>query len=146
MNTIQQKIYQIYQENNCNLPTYRNLAKLLNVSSLNTVAYHINQMKKKGYFSINNSKQAIVHLNLKTLLEFENQSGVYVIFNYKNPLIIESAENIKTSLIEKINEQNSLLASAIKEFPDKIFIAYSLIEDSAKRTEMKNYLSNLYKL
>lgn len=146
MNLIQQKIYQIYKENNGSLPTYRNLAKALNVSSLNTISYHINQLKKNGYFSINFSKQAIVQLNLKNLLNFENQSGVYAIFKDKTPLAVESSENIKKSLIEKINEADSPFISYLKENPEKIFIAYSLIEDSAKRTEMKKYLSDLYSL
>lgn len=146
MNLIQQKIYQIYQENNGNLPTYRDLAKMLNVSSLNTVSYHINQLKKNGYFSINFSKQAIIQLNLKTLLNFENQSGVYVIFKNKTPLIVESAENIKKNLIEKINEIDSPFINHLKENPEKIFIAYSLIDSMEKKEEMKIYLSDLYNL
>ncbi len=146
MNLIQQKIYQIYQENNGSLPTYRNLAKTLNVSSLNTISYHINQLKKNGYFSINFSKQALVQLNLKTILNFENQSGVYVIFKNKDPLLVESSENIKKSLLEKLSETDSSFINCLKENPEKIFIAYSLIEDSDKKTEIKKYLSDLYNL
>lgn len=146
MNPIQQKIYQIYKENNGNLPTYRDLAKMLNVSSLNTVSYHINQLKKNGYFSINFSKQAIIQLNLKNILNFENQSGVYAIFKNKTPIVVESTENIKKSLMEKLNESDSSIINCLKENPEKIFIAYSLIDDTDKKEEIKKYLSKLYNL
>ncbi|MEK7658032.1 MAG: HTH domain-containing protein [Patescibacteria group bacterium] len=140
---LQEKIYQLFKENKNNLPSYREIAKLIGVSSTNTVSHHIKQLKKKGYFGIGNAINDIIPFNLKILLDFENKPGVYVFLKNKTPLYVGAAENIKKDLIEII-AGNSAILNKIKENSDNIYIAYYLIEDGGKREKVKSELLEHY--
>lgn len=159
LHPLQQQILKIYEENNNNLPSYRELLKTLKVSSLNTIAYHINQLKKNGYFELQNHRSGLVKFNIKNLLNFESKSGVYVLIKNKKPFYVNEAEDIKKDLIKKIESKiiNPLTNSSekisyadtliqmIKEHSEKIFIAYYLIENSTERKNLKNHLISFYK-
>lgn len=146
MHPIQEKIYQIYTENNNSLPSYRQLIKMVGVSSLNTVAYHVAQLKKAGYFDLANESNAIIKLTLKNLINLDNKPGVFVILENKTPLSVHSSENIKSSIMEQISNNNSPLIEKIKNNPEKINIAYHIIDTSEEREDLKNHLINFYKL
>ncbi|MDI6717738.1 MAG: hypothetical protein QMD86_01675 [Patescibacteria group bacterium] len=144
LHPLQEKIYKIYKDNNGRLPTFRELSGILKVSSLNTVSYHINQLKKKGFFKIENEPNGIVELNLKNLLNFENKKGVYVLLKGKNPFYVDESENIKNDLIKKFLSDSRIL-DILKNSTEKINIAYYLLENAPEREDLKNHLFNFYK-
>lgn len=146
LHPLQEKIFQIFKENDGNLPSFREIARIIKVASTNTVAYHINQLKKEGYFEINNSDKGIVRLNLKTLLNFENKSGVYVLLKNKKPIYVEEALDIKNDILGKFIKNDSLFLEELKKGNENISIAYSIIKDQDERNELKNYLRNIYRL
>lgn len=166
MHILQQQILEIYKSNGSKLPPFRQLAKELNVASLNTVSYHVNQLKKSGAFGIGNQPNGIINFNIKNLLDFENKSGVYVLMKNKKPFYIGSNENIKNDIIE-ILQTNSIspispispigpispinpiiskssILDEIKSDPEKITIAYYITENPLDREELKNHLINFY--
>jgi DNA-binding transcriptional regulator YhcF (GntR family) len=59
MHPIQEKLLKIYKEENSKFPTFRELAKILGVASTNTVAYHINQLKKRGELNLAKEKKPL---------------------------------------------------------------------------------------
>lgn len=144
LNPVQQKILQIYKDNNGRLPSFRQLAKELGVSSTNTVAYHIQQLKKNGYFAIDSAPNNIIKLNLKNILNLESKAGVYVILNKTTPLYIAESENMKNHILENVISDNSPILILIKNNYEQIKIAYHLIGDSTERAELKNHLLNFY--
>jgi DNA-binding Lrp family transcriptional regulator len=144
-NPLREKIYQIYKENNGVLPPFRKIAKMIGVSSTNTVAYHINKLKKKGYFSPGVSKNGIVEFNLKNIIGFESKSGVYALLKKNIPFYVGESENLKSHLIGEIIGVGESAMPEIKNDLEKIQIAYYLIEDSVERKNLKDYLINFYK-
>jgi SOS-response transcriptional repressor LexA len=139
LHPLQEKIRQIYKENNGALPAFRELAKILGVSSTNTVAYHINQLKKRGELGIAKEIKGVVLLNIKNILELEGRPGVFVLLKNKKMFYAGESNNIKKSLIE-ILDNNSPVLEKIKENPENIYIAYHIIENPIERSELKNYL------
>jgi len=139
LHPLQEKICQIYKENNGILPAFRDLAKILGVSSTNTVAYHINQLKKRGELGIAKEIKGVVLLNIKNILELEGRPGVFVLLKNKKMFYAGESDNIKKSLIE-ILDNNSPVLEKIKEKPENIYIAYHIIENPIERVELKNYL------
>lgn len=146
MNPYQRKIYDIYKENGEKLPPFRQLAKIIGVSSLNTVSYHVNQLKKQGYFNLEKESNAVIKLNLKNLVSLENKKGVFVLLEGKTPFSVHSSENIKASLIEQISNTDSELVKKIKSDSEKINLAYYLIDDETEREDLKKHLVEFYKL
>lgn len=141
---LQEQIYRLFLENNRNLPSFREISKVIGVSSTNTVAYHINKLKAAGYLDTN-EKNAVVELNLKNILNFDSKSGVYVLIKNKNPFYIGESENIKNHLVNIISSAEKNLVGEIKNNAEKISIAYYLIDDIEERKNLKNYLENFYK-
>ena len=139
LHPLQEKIRQIYKENNGVLPAFRELAKILGVSSTNTVAYHINQLKKRGELGIAKEIKGVVLLNIKNILELEGRPGVFILLKNKKMFYAGESDNIKKSLIE-IFENNSPVLEKIKESPENIYLAYHIIENPSERIELKNYL------
>ncbi|MEK7549296.1 MAG: hypothetical protein AAB496_02300 [Patescibacteria group bacterium] len=146
LHPFQEKIFQIFKDNGGSLPSFRQLAKELNVSSTNTVAYHMGILKKKGFLAIDSLDKGMVELNLLTLLNLESKSGVYVILKNKKPIYVNETEDIKNDIIEKFIKNDSPFLKELKEKNDGISIAYSIIEDQNKRNELKTHLQNLYRL
>ena len=142
---LQEKIYQIYKDNNGVLPPFRKIAKMIGVSSTNTVAYHINALKKKGLFSPELSTNGTVELNLKNLIGLDGKPGVYVLLNKKTPFYVGESENIKSHLIREIIGIEESAIKELKNNSDNINIAYHILESNNKRKELKNYLIDFYK-
>lgn len=145
LNPLQEKIYQIYKENNGVLPPFRKIAKMIGVSSTNTVAYHIGKLKKEGYFSPGASRNGVVELNLKNLIGLELKAGVYVLLKKNIPFYIGESENIKSHIVKEIIGIDSPAAEEIKNDLEKIQIAYYLIDDATERENLKNHLIDFYK-
>ena len=147
MHPLQQKIIEIYKENGNLLPSFRMLAKALEVASLNTVAYHINQLKKGGYLKEVLNTSGVMPLNLKNILNLSSKSGVYIILKNELPLYIEETEDIKKSIFKMLNTDNPLDKEALKTIEndlDKITIAYYLISDPEERKKTKEYVLGVY--
>ena len=134
---------EIYK-NGGKLPTFRELAKILGVASLNTVSYHIKQLKKNGHLGLADFENGLVRLNLKNILDFESKAGVFVLLKNKTPFHVGESENIKNHLLEKIAQTDSSLQKTIKEEVENIHIAYYLISDSKEREELKSHLIEYY--
>ena len=147
MHPLQQKIIEIYKENGNLLPSFRALAKALEVASLNTVAYHINQLKKSGYLKEVLNTNGVMPLNLKNILNLSSKSGVYIILKNELPLYIEETEDIKKSIFKMLNTDDPLDKEALKTIEndlDKITIAYYLIADPIERKNTKEYVIGVY--
>ncbi len=140
----QEKIYQIFKQNNNSLPSYREISRLIGVSSTNTVSHHIKQLKKKGYFGIGDAVNDIVPFNLKILLDFENKAGVYVLLKNKTPFYIGAAKDIKKDILTALDSNNADFMTIIKESAENIQIAYYIIKDEQKRNELKKELKEYY--
>ncbi|MEK7635945.1 MAG: winged helix-turn-helix domain-containing protein [Patescibacteria group bacterium] len=148
MHQIQQKIIEIYKENNNSLPSFRALAKELGVASLNTVAYHINQLKKNGYLKETLNASGVMPLNLRNILNLASKPGVYIILNDKTPLRIEEADDIKKSILKIIDAETPLdkdTLKTIKNDLEKITIAYYIIESMEERKKTKEYVVGVYR-
>ena len=146
LHPLQEKICQIFKNNGGHLPSFRQLAKELNVSSTNTISYHVSILKKRGLLAIDKLDKGVIELNLLTLLGFESKSGVYVVLKNKKPIYINEAEDIKNDLLEKFIKNNSPFLMELKDGISDISIAYSIIKDQNERNELKNYLQNIYRL
>lgn len=147
MHPIQQKIIEIYKENNNSLPSFRALAKILGVASLNTVFYHINQLKKNGYLKETLNVSGVMPLNLGNILNLASKSGVYVILKNNHPLYIGETDNIKNSILKILIAEDPLDTDALKAIEDdldKITIAYYLISDPEERKKTKEYVIGVY--
>lgn len=144
LHPLQEKIYQMFKQNQNSLPSYREIAKLIGVSSTNTVSHHIKQLKKKGYFGIGNSINDIVPLNLITILDFEGKAGVYVFLKNKAPFYVGATEDIKKDILTVLDSSNVNLIVAIKENTENIQVAYYIIKDKQKREELKKELIEYY--
>ena len=144
LHPLQEKIYQIFKDSG-GLPSFRQLAKELNVASTNTVAYHVAILKKKGLLAIDGLNKGVIELNLLTLLNFESKSGVYVILKNKKPIYINETEDIKNDILEKFIKNNSPFLAELKK-NDDISIAYSIIKNQNERSKLKSYLQNIYKI
>lgn len=143
LHPLQEKIYQMFKQNQNSLPSYREIAKLIGVSSTNTVSHHIKQLKKNGYLSIGNSINDIVPLNLKIILDFEGKAGVYVFLKNKTPFYVGAGDNIKRDLIT-IFSDNSKILDYIKNNINNIYVAYYFTAENQKREELKKYLLEYY--
>ena len=146
LHPLQEKICQIFKDNGGRLPSFRQLAKELNVASTNTVSYHVEILKKKGLLTIEGIDKGVVELNLLTLLNFESKSGVYVILKNKKPIYVGETDDIKNDIIEKFIKNDSPFLMKLKEKNNDISIAYSIIKDQNKRNELKDHLQNIYRL
>ncbi len=145
LSPLQEKILNIYHNNDNVLPSFRKLAKMIEVSSINTVAYHINELKRKGYFGLEGLGSGIVKFTIQNLLNFESKEGVYVLLNGKIPFYVNESENIKNHILENVfKNNNSPVLDLIKNNPNKINIAYNLINEPEKRAELKNHLLEFY--
>src|SRR3989344_6829292 len=147
MHPLQQKIIEIYKENGNILPSFRALAKALEVASLNTVAYHINQLKKNGYLKETLNTSGVMPLNLRNILNLASKSGVYVILKNKLPLYIEETGDIKNSVLKILNAEDPLdrdVLKAIENDLDEITIAYYFIADPEERRRTKEYVVGVY--
>ncbi len=141
LHPIQEKLYKIYNENNGEFPTFRKLAKILGVSSTNTVAYHINQLKKRGELNLSKETKGVVRFNLKNLLNLEGKQGVFVLLKNKKPLYVGESKNIKESLLKIVEDCPDFL----KESPESVLIAYYTIKNQTERINLKNHLTELFK-
>ena len=130
---ITRKIYQLFKENKNNLSSYREIAKLIGVSSTNTVSHHIKQFERKRGISASATLiNDIIPFNLKIFAWFWKRSFEFTCFlKNKTPPYVGAAENIKKYFIEII-AGNSAILNKIKENSDNIYIAYYLIEDGGK--------------
>jgi DNA-binding Lrp family transcriptional regulator len=143
LHPIQKEVLKIYKTNG-KLPTFRKLAEILNVASLNTVSYHVKQLKKNGHLGLADFENGLIRLNLKNILDFESKPGVFVLLLGKKPFYVAESGNIKNHLLEKIAQNDSPLLKKIKNETEKIHIAYYLIPDSQEREELKNHLTEYY--
>ena len=149
MNSIQQKILEIYKGSGYKLPPFRELAKAVGVSSTNTVAYHVNKLKENGYLGIARTENGVVKLNLKNLLELNLKSGVYVLLQNlpagrQEPFYIGEAENIKKHLLDNVIKSEGKGLDEIEKDPDGISIAYYFLNNPEERENLKIYLIELY--
>lgn len=144
LHPLQEKIYEIYKENSDSLPSFRAIAKLIGVSSTNTVAYHVRELKKKGYFSPESFENGIVKFNLQNLMAFEAKAGVYVLLKNKKPFYVNETDDMKKDILEKILDKESSILKEIKDDIERIDIAYHFMEDKKEREELKNYLREYY--
>lgn len=144
MHPLQEKIYQIYKENNNKLPSFRKLARMIGLASAGAVAYHINELKKQGYFSPENFQSGLIKLTLKNLVHLESKSGVYVLVKNKSPFYVEETEDIKKNILEKILDKESKILKNTEEEIEEIEIAYHFIDDKNEREEMKKHLMEYY--
>ncbi len=145
MNKVQKSIYQIYRDNNGKFPPYRQLAKIIGVSSTNTIAYHINKLREEGYLNLSNESNGIVKLTIKNLIDFSPKSGVYVILKNKDPFYIGESNNMQKHLIGNILENDGPVLSQIKENLNAINIAYYIINEISEKEILKNHLIEFYK-
>lgn len=144
LHPLREKIFQIYKENNDSLPPFREIAKIIGVSSTNTVAYHVDNLKRHGYFSPGNFENGIVKLNLINLIGLESKAGVYVLLQNKKPFYVNETANIKKDIMKKIMDDDSKILKEIKDNIEAIEIAYHFIEDKKERGELKEYLLEYY--
>lgn len=144
MHPLQEKIYQIYKESNDKLPSFRKLAKMLGLASAGAVAYHINELKKNGYFSPENFESGLIKLTLKNIIRLESKSGVYVLVKNEVPFFVEETDNIKKNILEKILDKESEILKSMEEKIEEIEIAYHFIDEKSEREEMKKHLMEYY--
>lgn len=145
LHPIQQKIYNLFKESENNLPSYREIAKKVGVSSTNTVAYHINELKEKGYLSITNPQQEVVPLTLRSILHLESKPGVYVLLKGKKPFYVGTTHDMKEDLTSIIANSSSKVLHSIKESIEEISIAFHIITDPEERNKTHNHLIQHYK-
>ena len=143
LHPIQEKLRKIHNENGGKFPTFRELAKILGVSSTNTVAFHINQLKKHGYLNLNKETKGVVRFNLKNLLNLNNKQGVFVLLKNKKPLYVGESDNIKKSLME-ILENDSPLLEKIKDDLENVSVAFSVVNEPFERNELKKFLAGKF--
>ncbi len=141
---IQKKILAIYEKHGGNLPAFRELSKLIGVSSTNTVHYHIKRLKESGYLQIGKFENGVVELNLKNLLHLENKGGVFVLLENKIPFFVSSGKNIMEDIFKLITEKKNIFEK-IKNSNQKIMIAYHFIGNESERENLKDHLLEFYK-
>lgn len=144
LHPLQEKILKLFKDNNNTLPSFRKITRAINVSSTNTVAYHVNQLKEKGYLEISKSPQGIAKFSLKTLLSFDNKPGLYILLKNKQPFYIGTSENIKKDLIENIIGINNPPILELKNHIESITIAYNILDNKQEQVELKNHLIEFY--
>lgn len=143
LHPLQEKINKIYTDTG-SLPPFRKLAKMIGVSSTNTVAYHVNKLKESGYLAIERTENGVVRLNIKNILSFENKSGVFVLLKNKSPFYVGAAENLKAALLDVITlPAGSPVLDYLREH-DNINIAYYFTADADERKNLKDHLDGYY--
>lgn len=143
---VQRQIISLFKENKNKLPSYREIAKKIGISSTNTVFYHVKILKRMGY--LQNHAAGISDLTFKTILNLQGKSGVYVIFEEskgeRKPMYVGEAEDIKKDFFLKINGENQCIAKKISDGMEKVEIAFYSISDSEKRKETHRMLAEKY--
>lgn len=145
MHPIQQKIYKLFKQNQNKLPSYREIAKVIGVASTNTVAYHIKELKEKGYLSITERKQEIIPLTLRSILHLEERPGVYVLLKGKKPFYVGATHDIKKDLTSIIANSSSKVLHSIKESIEEIAIAFHIIDNETERLHLHQDLIQKFK-
>ena len=145
MTKAQKQILEIYERNGGSLPSFREIAKQIGVASTNSVSYHIERLRKNGYLDIGHSPQGMATLSIKTILALNAKPGVYVALCANKPFYIGSSTNIRKHLLEAVIGIDRSPFPQLIDQPEKITIAYHIIEDEAERTDLKQYLSDFYR-
>ena len=145
LHPLQEKIYNMFKKNKNALPSFRAIAKEIGVSSTNTVAYHIKELRQKGYLSIHAVKQDIVPLSLRSILHLEGRGGVYVLLKNNKPFFVGEADDMKRDLTRIINNPASCAVDKIKESVEEIYMAFHLVDDEEERKNTYQYLVSHYK-
>lgn len=144
MNRTQQKILDLFNKNGGKLPSFRAIAEEVGVASTNTVSYHIDQLRKNGYLDIGRSPQGVASLSLKTIFALDAKPGVYVVLHNGKPFHIGSSTDIRKHIIETVIGIDRPLFPQVVSQPEKITIAYHIIENERERTDLKCHLSEFY--
>lgn len=145
LSPLQEKIIRIFEANSGVLPSFRAIAKEIGVSSTNTVSYHVNKLKELGYLNASKSASAKVKFTLKNVLNLAGKPGVYVLLSANSPFYIGSAENLKADIIKNAVRENEPALTEIEAQPEKVDIAYHIVEDAVERESLKEHLVDFYK-
>ena len=145
MHPIQKKIIEAFESNNGILPSFRELARIVGVASTNTVAYHVERLRKGGYLDAGTLTNNIVPLTLKTLLSLEGKPGVCVLLDRDRPFHIGSSDDMKRHLLEWAVGVDRPAVVQLRNLSDAITIAYHISEQAADREELERHLREYYR-
>ena len=144
MTKAQKQILDIFEKNGGVLPSFREIARQIGVSSTNTASYHIERLRKNGYLDIGHSPQGMANLSLKTILALDAKPGVYVVLCANKPFHIGSSTNIRKDILETVISTDRSPFSQVIGKPDELSIAYHIIESEPERADLKQYLLEFY--
>lgn len=144
MNQIQEKIIQVFNSNGGKLPSFRKLAQIVGVSSTNTIAYHIDRLKKNGYLEIGKAHQGVAKFSVKSILNLERKPGLYVLLKKNKPFYLATGQNIKEDIIKNVIGVDACPISNLDSDIENITIAYHIIENPEDQEELKRYLIDMY--
>jgi biotin operon repressor len=145
MNRTQQKILDLFEKNNGKLPSFREIAKEVGVSSTNTVSYNIDQLRKNGYLDIALSPNGITNLSIKTILALDGKPGVYVALCAGKPFFIGSSTNIRKHLLESVIGVDWSPFPQVVDQTESVTIAFHIVPDEHERNDLKQHLSDFYR-
>lgn len=145
MTKTQKKILELYEKNGGILPSFRDIARQIGVSSTNTVSYHIERLRKNGYLDIGHSPQGMVNLSLKTIIGLDAKPGVYVILCADKPFHIGSSDNMRKHILETVVGVDRSPFAQVADHPDNLTIAFHIIENESERADLKRHLSDYYR-
>ncbi|HBI25601.1 MAG: LexA repressor [Candidatus Wolfebacteria bacterium GW2011_GWC2_39_22] len=142
----QKQIVELYEKNGGVLPSFREIARQIGVASTNTVSYHIDQLRKKGYLDIGRSPQGIANLSLKTVFALDAKPGVYVMLCAGKPFTIGSTTNMRKHILETVVGVNtSSPFPEVRAKLEQVTIAFHIIENEQERADLKQHLSDYYR-
>lgn len=145
MHPIQKKIIDAFETNNGVLPSFRELARIAGVASTNTVAYHVERLRKGGYLDIGRLPSNVVRFTLKTLISLEGKPGVYVLLEGDRPFHVGSGNDMKRYLVEQVLGVERPALDRLRAMPETIMIAYHISDNVADREELERHLRNHYR-
>lgn len=145
MNRTQQKMLNLFEKNNGELPSFREIAREIGVASTNTVSYNIDQLRKKGYLDIALSPNGITNLSIKTILALDGKPGVYVALCNGKPFFIGSSTNIREHLLKSVVGIDRSPFPQVVEQIESVTIAFHIIQDEYEREDLRQHLSDFYR-
>ncbi|GEM_PF-2239543 len=148
LHKIQKKIIDLFKENENKLPSFRKIAKEIGVSSTNTVAYHVQILKERGYFLLPSSlENGIIPLNLRAILHLSRIGGVYVLLRadkgLNTPIFVGESGDMKQHILEQISS-NPCLEKIISDDLETLSLAFYAIGDDASRKKLADDLRLSY--
>lgn len=139
---LQQRILAILEEKQ-KLPRFRELTKILGVASTNTVAYHINILRRKGYLHAHDALRGIIELTIKNLASLPHKGGVYVLYVGKKPFFVAYANDIPSHLIDLL-QSDADFKELLKSAAGAVTMAYHFIPESEEQKDLAEHLCRYY--